>query len=74
MTAALPRPHGRGRGDYVSGRPASSTCGATWPGGLAQQLKGERVDTLGEDRARLEDGQTIKRGKCMARSSPARPA
>ena len=33
------------------------------PGGLIWQLKGERVDALGEDRARLEDGRTIKRGK-----------
>ena len=33
------------------------------PGGLVWQLKGERVDALGEDRARLEDGRTIKRGK-----------
>ena len=33
------------------------------PGGLVWQLKGERVDVLGEDRARLEDGRTIKRGK-----------
>ena len=32
------------------------------PGGLVWQLKGERVGTLGEDRARLEDGRTIKRG------------
>jgi hypothetical protein len=33
------------------------------PGGLVWQLKGERVDALGEDRAWLEDGRTIKRGK-----------
>ena len=33
------------------------------PGGLVWQLKGERVDALGEDRARLEDGRTIKWGK-----------
>jgi hypothetical protein len=32
------------------------------PGGLVWQLKGERVDALGEDRARLADGRTIKRG------------
>ena len=33
------------------------------PGGIVWQLKGERVDALGEDRARLEVGRTIKRGK-----------
>ena len=33
------------------------------PRGLVWQLKGERVDALGEDRARLDDGRTIKRGK-----------
>jgi hypothetical protein len=32
-------------------------------GGLVWQLKGERVDALGDDRARLEDGRAIKRGK-----------
>jgi len=32
------------------------------PGGLVWQLKGERVDALGEDRVRLADGRTIKRG------------
>jgi hypothetical protein len=32
------------------------------PRGLVWQLKGERVDALGEDRVRLADGQTIKRG------------
>jgi len=33
------------------------------PGGLVWQLKGECVDALGEDRAGLDDGRTIKRGK-----------
>jgi hypothetical protein len=32
------------------------------PGGLVWQLRGERVDALGEDRARLADGRTLKRG------------
>ena len=32
------------------------------PGGLVWQLNGERVKALGEDRARLTDGRTIKRG------------
>lgn len=32
------------------------------PGGLVWQLKGQRVDALGEHRARLADGRTIKRG------------
>ena len=32
------------------------------PGGLVWQLKGERVNALGEDRVRLADGRTIKRG------------
>ena len=31
------------------------------PGGLVWQLKGERVGTLGEDRARLTHGRMIKR-------------
>ena len=31
------------------------------PGGLIWQLKGERVTALGEDRAGLADGRTIKR-------------
>jgi hypothetical protein len=31
------------------------------PGGLVWQLKDERVNALGEDRARLTDGRTIKR-------------
>jgi len=31
------------------------------PGGLVWQLKGERVDALGEDRARLTHGRMIKR-------------
>jgi hypothetical protein len=31
------------------------------PGGLVWQLRGERVGALGEDRARLTDGRTIKR-------------
>jgi len=38
---------------------------STWrdgrPGGLVWQLKGERVGTLGEDRARLTHGRMIKR-------------
>ncbi len=32
------------------------------PGGLVWQLKGERVNALGEDQARLDDGRMIKRG------------
>ena len=31
------------------------------PGGLVWELKGERVNALGEDRARLTDGRTIGR-------------
>ena len=31
------------------------------PGGLVWQLKGERVGTLGEDRARLTHGRMIER-------------
>jgi hypothetical protein len=36
-------------------------------GGLAWQLKGELVDALGEDRARLADGRTILRSEIRGR-------
>jgi hypothetical protein len=36
-------------------------------GGLAWQLKGELVDALGEDRARLADGRTIPRSEIRGR-------